>query len=83
MTGFSPVKPLFQFLVIKMQEFWGFFHALALYLKLQVTNFKNKDVIAEPELQILKRIDDVGLSIECHSKQNFMQNAAEELAFQC
>ena len=62
MIGLSPGKHLIQFLPKKMQDFRNFVlhncilicDAEPVYLKPQVTNVKNKEVIANPKPQTLK-----------------------------
>ena len=52
LTGFFPGKHLIHFLVLKMKDFWNFdFDAEQVYLKLQVTNLKNKEVTVNPKPQ--------------------------------
>ena len=59
LTGFFPGKHLIQFLAYKMQDFRNFvlhncilyFNTEQVYLKLQVTNVKNKEVTANPICQ--------------------------------
>ena len=59
LTEFFPGKHLIHFLVLKMKDFRNFvldncilvFDAEQVYLKLQVTNLKNKEVTANPKLQ--------------------------------
>ena len=54
LTGFFPGKHLIHFLVLKMKDFWNIyldncilvFDAEQVYLKLQATNLKNKEVTA-------------------------------------
>ena len=56
LTRFFPGKHLIHFLVLKMKNFWNFvldncildFDAEQVYLKLQVTNLKNKEVTVNP-----------------------------------
>ena len=62
LTGFFQGKHLINFLVLKMKDFWNFvldncildFDAEQVYLKLQVTNLKNKKA-ADPKLQTLEK----------------------------
>ena len=59
LTGFFPGKHLIHFLVLKMKDFRNFvldFDAEQVYLKLQVTNLKNKEVTVNPKPQTLKKI---------------------------
>ena len=58
LTGFFPGKHLIHFLVLKMKDFRNFvldFDAEQVYLKLQVTNLKNKEVTVNPKPQTLKK----------------------------
>ena len=55
-TGFFSGKHLIHFLVLKMKDFWNFdFDAEQVYLKLQVTNLKNKEVTVNPKPQTLEK----------------------------
>ena len=62
-TGFFPWKALNPFLVLKMKDFWNFvlddcilvFDAEQVYLKLQATNLKNKEVTVNPKPQTLEK----------------------------
>ena len=64
LTGFFSGKHLIQFLANKMQDFRNFvllncilsFDAEQVYLKLQVTTVKNKEVTANPKPQTLEKI---------------------------
>ena len=64
LTAFFPGKHLIHFLVLKIKDFRNFvldncildFDAEQVYLKLQVTNLKNKKVTANPKLQTLEKI---------------------------
>ena len=61
-TGFFSGKHLIHFLVLKMKDFRNFvlnkcvldFDAEQVYLKLQVTNLKNKEVTVNPNPQTLE-----------------------------
>ena len=58
LTGFFPGKHLIHFLVLKMKDFRNFvldFDAEQVYLKLQVTNLKNKEVTVNPKPQTLEK----------------------------
>ena len=59
LTKFFPGQHLICFLANKMQDFWNFvlldFDAEQVYLKLQVTNVRNKEVTANPKRQTLKK----------------------------
>ena len=70
-SRFSPLidqifqgKHLIYFLVLKVKDFWNFvlhncilvFDAKQVYLKLQVTNLKNKEVTVNPKPQTLEKI---------------------------
>ena len=58
LTGFFPGKHLIHFLVLKMKDFRNFvldFDAEQVYLKLQVTNLKNKEVTVNPKPQTLRK----------------------------
>ena len=58
LTGFFPGKHLIHFLVLKMKDFRNFvldFDAEQVYLKLQVTNLKNKEVTVNPKPQTLDK----------------------------
>ena len=63
LTGFFPGKHLIRFLVLKMKDFRNFvlhncilvFDAEQVYLKLQVINLKNKEVIVNPQPQTLEK----------------------------
>ena len=69
-SRFSPLidwifqgKHLIHFLVLKVKDFWNFvlhncilvFDAKQVYLKLQVTNLKNKEVTVNPKPQTLEK----------------------------
>ena len=59
LTGFFSGKHLIHFLVLKMKDFRNFvldFDAEQVYLKLQVTNLKNKEVTVNPKPQTLEKI---------------------------
>ena len=64
LTGFFPGKHLIHFLVLKMKDFRNFvldncilvFDAEQVYLKLQATNLKNKEVTVNPKPQTLEKI---------------------------
>ena len=63
LTGFFPGTHLIHFLVLKMKDFWNFvldncilvFDAEQVYLKLQATNLKNKEVTVNPKPQTLEK----------------------------
>ena len=63
LTGFFQGKHFIHFLVLKMKDFRNFvlhncilvFDAEQLYLKLQVTNLKNKEVTVNPKPQTLEK----------------------------
>ena len=58
LTGFFSGKHLIHFLVLKMKDFRNFvldFDAEQVYLKLQVTNLKNKEVTVNPKPQTLEK----------------------------
>ena len=63
LTGFFPGKPLIHFLVLKMKDFRNFvldccilvFEAEQVYLKLQATNLKDKEVTVNPKTQTLEK----------------------------
>ena len=63
LTGFFQGKRLIRFLVLKMKDFRNFvldncildFDAEQVYLKLQATNLKNKEVTVNPKPQILEK----------------------------
>ena len=63
LTGFFPGKHLIHFLVLKMKDFRNFaidncilvFGAEQVYLKLQATNLKNKEVTVNPKPQTLEK----------------------------
>ena len=62
-TGFFPGKQFIHFLVLKMNEFRDFvlhncilvFDSEQVYLKLQVTNLKNKEAAVNPKPQTLEK----------------------------
>ena len=63
LTGFFPGKHLIQFLANKMDDFWNLvlhnciliFDAEPVYLKLEVTKFKNKEVATNRQPQTLQK----------------------------
>ena len=76
LTGFFPGKHLIHFLVLKIKDYGNFvlhscilvFDAEQVYLKLQVTNVKYKEVSAHPKPQTLEKI---GFSKTLYPKPKF------------